>query len=278
MNIFMISSVRNPKIHWVKALQASRRKRREERAFVIEGIRLLEEAASAGIVPRLILHTPELPERGGELLEKFRAGPSDILETAPHAFEAASDTKTPQGILAVCPLPEPVPPSLADPALLLDDLRDPGNLGTILRTAVALGLEQVLVSPGSADPFSPKALRGGMGAQFHLAVGSIDWEEIRTLLSVQAEGGPFQVLLAAAGEGRPFTEIDFRRPTVLIIGGEAEGASPEARALDPSPIHIPMPGGGESLNAAIAAGILLFEISRQRSLSSGAPAANRAEA
>jgi TrmH family RNA methyltransferase len=267
----MITSARNSKILWIKALQTSPRKRREEKAYVIEGIRLLEEAAEAGVVPLLILHTPDLSGRGLELLERFAAGPSEILATESHALEAASDTRTPQGILAVCPLSEPrqaapedlTPESLA---LLLDHLRDPGNLGTILRTAAALGVRQILLPPGSADPYSPKVLRGGMGAHFQLALQPIEWEEVRALLQRQIQGQTIQVLLAAPGEGRPFTEVDFLLPTMVIIGGEAEGASAEARALDPRPIHIPMPGGVESLNAAVAAGILLYEIARQRSL------------
>ncbi|MDX1436146.1 MAG: macro domain-containing protein [Anaerolineales bacterium] len=260
-----ITSSRNPKVQWIKALQGSARKRRQEGVFVIEGIRLLEEASQAGIVPRLILHTAELSDRGRQLLARFSPDASEILEASPGALKAASDTISPQGILAVCPLPEPALPHPELLVLVLDRLRDPGNLGTILRTAAVLGVGQALLAPESTDPFSPKVLRAGMGAQFQLAIASLAWPEIAAHLRLPVEGQTVQILLAETAAGAPLTAIDFRQPTALIIGGEAEGASPEARRLAHQSVSIPMPGGGESLNAAVAAGILLYEAARQRS-------------
>jgi TrmH family RNA methyltransferase len=261
----MITSVRNPTIQRVRALQRDSRQRREERAFVVEGIRLLEEAVVAGSLPQLVLYSPDLSMRGRALLANLSASGREVVEVSPHALNAASDTQSPQGILAVFPLPEPAIPDPAGFTLVLDQLRDPGNLGTILRTASALGLEQIVLSPETADPFAPKSLRSGMGAQLRCRVAPLGWEQIRGFLEQSTGGQPVNTLLAAAGEGEPFTGVDFRGPTALIIGGEAEGASQEARLLARQTIHIPMPGGAESLNAAVAAGILLYEVARQRS-------------
>jgi RNA methyltransferase, TrmH family len=263
----MITSTRNPKIQWIKSLQAHASRRREERVFVAEGIRLLEEAASAGLDPTLVIYQADLTGRGSALLDEFASRGVETSEVSTQVMKSASDTQTPQGILAVFPHPDPGAPAPGEPILIIDRLRDPGNLGTILRTAAGLGVRQVWFPPESTDPFSPKALRAGMGAQFRLPVLSLTWDEIRGGLTVALDGGPLQTLLAAPGEGVPFREIDFRRPSALILGGEAEGASPEARLLADQPIHIPMPGGIESLNAAVAAGILLYEIARQRNLS-----------
>jgi TrmH family RNA methyltransferase len=175
-------------------------------------------------------------------------------------LRAASDTQAPQGILAVLaqrslPLPEPL-----DFAFIPDGVRDPGNLGSMLRTAAAAGAGAVLLPAGTVDGFAPKVVRSGMGAHFRLPVHACPWDEIRRL--VQDSG--LSVYLAAAGDGLPYTQADFRGPLALVIGGEAEGAGSEAQALAHQRVSIPMPGGVESLNAAAAAAILLFEVVRQR--------------
>lgn len=117
----------------------------------------------------------------------------------------------------------------------------------------------VYLTPGGVDPYSPKVVRAGMGAHFRLPLEEAPWDTIRAEL--QAAG--LRLYLAAAGEGQVYSQADLHRPLALIIGGEAEGAGSQARTTA-APIHIPMPGGMESLNAAIAAGVLLFEINRQR--------------
>jgi TrmH family RNA methyltransferase len=143
-----------------------------------------------------------------------------------------------------------------------DQLRDPGNLGTMLRTAAAAGVQAVFCPPETADAFSPKVLRAGMGAQFRLPVHTLDWDAITSHLAL------LKVILADMEQGLPYTQADLRPPLALIVGGEAEGASAQAHRLASGFVHIPMPGGVESLNAAVAAGILLFEVVRQRSSSS----------
>ncbi len=177
-------------------------------------------------------------------------------------MKTASETETPQGLLVVLAhraLPIPISP---DFLLILDGIRDPGNLGTILRTAAAAGVEAVLLAPGCADAWSPKVLRAAMGAHFHLPIQDLSWPEIRHILKLSDKA--MHIYLADSASGIPYTQADFRAPSVLIVGGEAYGAGKDATSLADEKVHIPMPGGSESLNAAVAASILLFEIVRQR--------------
>jgi TrmH family RNA methyltransferase len=256
----MITSTRNPKIQWLRSLQSQAKQRREEGAFVIEGVRLAEEALKAGWTPRFVLYTAELSDRGQAVLDGLKQNGAVAEEAAPHVLKAAADTDNPQGILAVIeqrrlPLPEKL-----DFVLVLDQMRDPGNLGTILRTATAAGAQAVLLSPGSVDPFSPKVVRSGMGAHFRLPVLQLRWEEIRSVLMKAG----LQIYLAEATAIEGYDQVDFRKPFALIVGGEAAGAGSEARRLPALSVTIPMPGGTESLNAAVAAAVLLYEAVRQR--------------
>jgi TrmH family RNA methyltransferase len=256
----MITSSQNPKIQWVRALQSRPRQRREHEAFVVEGVRLAEEALSAGWQAQLVLYTDELSERGLQVVERFSAQGVPVEQAAPQALRAASDTQTPQGLLVVLAMRRLPTPEKIDFVLIPDAVRDPGNLGTILRSAAAAGVDAVFLPPGSAGPFSPKVVRAAMGAHFRLPVWQVSWEEIQ----VQVQAAGLRVYLAAAGGGEDYTQCNFRTPLALIVGGEAEGPGQEAQRLAAARVHIPMSGGVESLNAAAAAAILLFEVVRQR--------------
>jgi RNA methyltransferase, TrmH family len=256
----MITSTRNPKIQWVRSLQSRAQARREEGLFIVEGVRLVEEALNAGWDARLLLYTDDLAERGQQIVSSFSARGVQGEPVAPHVMRAASDTESPQGLLAVLsrqalPFPEPL-----DFIFIPSEVRDPGNLGTMLRTAAAAGVQAVFLPPGTVDAFAPKVVRAAMGAHFRLPLLVLTWEEILACLQENA----IPVFLAEAGEGVLYDEADFRRPLALMVGGEAEGAGKTAEALAQARIRIPMTGGVESLNAAAAAAILLFEVVRQR--------------
>lgn len=258
----MITSTNNPKIKYVRALQAKPQARRQAQAFVGEGVRLLEEALSTGWPARLLLHTTELNERGQIVVSAYASQGVEVEQVTPRVMRAASETETPQGILAV--LAMQVLPILAKPdfVLVADAVRNPGNLGTILRTAVAAGVNALLVSPGTADPYAPKVLRSAMGAHFRLPLQVLSWQEIGNFL----KGAGLRVYLAAAGQGEVFTRLDLRQPLALILGSEAEGAGSQAYALADTQVHIPIAGRCESLNVAAAAAVLMFEVVRQRTL------------
>jgi TrmH family RNA methyltransferase len=260
----VIKSPKNPTIQHIRRLQSRPKSRREAGQFVLEGRRLVADALDAGRVPDEVLYSSAAESEVFDLLERCRAltkGTGQRLIPTPvseAAMQAASDTQTPQGILAVlqiASLPLPQQPTFL---LILDAVRDPGNLGAILRTAAAAGVEGVLLGPGCADPFSPKVVRAGMGAHFRLAVHSLPWE------AISAASGGLQLFLADAGASLAYTAGDFRPPCALIIGGEAHGPGAAAKKLPATGLHIPMPGKMESLNAAMAAGILIYEVLRQR--------------
>jgi TrmH family RNA methyltransferase len=174
-------------------------------------------------------------------------------------MKALADTVSPQGVLSVVPFVELAPPPSLSLGLVVDRLRDPGNLGSIFRSANAAGVEQVILAPKTVDPYNPKVVRGAMGAHFRLPIVALSWPEIaETLVGVR-------VLLADVRAERAYYEVDWTQPSALIVGGEAHGASPEAAGLAAATITIPMHGGAESLNAAMAASVILFEAARQRS-------------
>ena len=258
-----ISSPENPKVKDLRSLHR-RSARYGERLFLIEGVRLVEEALQAGIPLQTVLYVPERLEetaRGAALRVRLAASLA-AFSTTPRILDTVADTVTPQGVVAAVPYPD-LPPHPEGLVLVLDRLRDPGNCGTILRTAEAAGVGLVCFAPGTVDPFSPKVVRAGMGAHFRLPLrAAASWDEIASIVAGR------QVLLAAVKAGRPYDAVDWKIPTALIVGGEAEGASEEAHRLATETVSIPMAGAVESLNAAVASGILLFAALRQRNKTS----------
>jgi TrmH family RNA methyltransferase len=258
----MITSVHNPKIQSVRKLQAHAKERHEQQAFVVEGVRLAEEALQGGWKAQLVLFTDTLDRRGKAVVDGFsvRGAPTEQVSEA--VMKAVSETESPQGLLVALAQQTLPLPHKPDFLLILDGMRDPGNLGTVLRTAEAAGVQAVLLAPGCVDAWSPKVLRAGMGAHFRLPIHNLGWQDIKHTLE-QASGN-MQIYLADSAGGLTYTDADFRPPLALIVGGEAAGAGDEAISLADEKVNIPMPGGSESLNAAIAASILLFEVVRQR--------------
>ena len=252
----MITSLDNDRVKHARELLRKRKARERERQFVIEGVRLLREAHRAGIRPALFFYVPDFAaSAAGTLLVEAWHGVGDSVSQK--VLASLSDTVTPQGAMAVVPYPE-MEPARRELCLVLDGVRDPGNSGTLLRSAAAAGVDEVWVAPGSADPFSPKVVRAAMGAHFHVPIRQGDWP----LIARELAG--LEVLLADAGAEAAYDRHDWRRPAALIVGGEAEGASAEGRALATTRVRIPMARQTESLNAAVAGSVILFEAARQR--------------
>jgi TrmH family RNA methyltransferase len=256
----MITSPQNPKVQLVRALQSRSRNRRKQGAFVVEGVRLAEEALGSGWQTRFVFHTGDLDERGEAVVQAFAQRGVQVEMVSDDVMGAVSDTITPQGILAVLDIRSIPLPKYLDFVFIPDGVRDPGNLGTMLRTAAAAGIDAFLLPSGVVDPFSPKVVRAAMGAHFQLPIHILSWSEIGSIL----ERYSLQVYVASAGEGQVYTQVDFRHPLALVVGGEAAGAGIAALQLADARVHIPMPGKVESLNTAAAAAILLFEVLRQR--------------
>ena len=191
------------------------------------------------------------------LLDRLTGGKFQVSD---EVMAAMSATETPPGILAtiaVKPVPIPPRPSLI---VILDAMTNPGNLGTVLRTAAAAGVGAMLLSPGCVDIYNPKVVRGSMGALLRFPVHQVEWQEIAAIVK------HMHVWVAAAEGATVYSEVDWREPAALIIGSEAHGAGNEAYKLADGSVSIPMSNKTESLNAAIAAGIIIFEAARQRGL------------
>jgi TrmH family RNA methyltransferase len=248
-----------------------RRKARGRRGLaLIEGVRLVEEALAAGIAFRGALVSPDLSRtaRGTELVAELERHAVPVEETGVRAFAQLADTETPQGIMAVIEPPrtrvEDFVPRPDAVALVIDGVQDPGNVGTLIRTAHALGAAGTVVLRGTADPTSPKALRAAMGATFRHPVVSLDdtgfiaWARRHgvTLWAAATDGTPLYRALSSAGRGRG--------PIAVIVGNEGAGIRPQLNAVAAQRVAIPLVQGAESLNVAVAAGILLYEVTRGR--------------
>lgn len=268
-----ISSRDNPRLKAVRALH-DRRDRFAQRAYLVEGVTLLLDALAAGVRPSLVLwDDTRLNEGHRAALAAALAAQRDVIQpVAPAAFRALAGTETPQGVLAVVPMPavEAVPaPRPRDLYLIADGVQDPGNLGTMLRAAEGAGARCVLTTPGTVDLFSPKVVRAGMGAHFRLALAAdVPWPRVQALL-----GTALPLLGADSRARRSYDAIDWTQGAALVVGNEAAGLSEAARAAISERIAIPLQGGTESLNAAMATAVILFEAARQRR-QAGLPAAS----
>jgi TrmH family RNA methyltransferase len=254
----LITSAANPAIALVRSLDR-RDRRAAEGAFVVEGLRGVRDALLSGAAPRLVL-----VRQGSEAmlddLPPLPTGTSVRLVAAP-LFDRLSQVETPQGVLAVFPLPN-LQPNLATAAplvLVLDRLRDPGNLGSLLRAAAGAGVAAVYLAPGSVDPWNPKAVRAGMGAHLRIPLLPLDDIALRELAARLP-----QRVVARADAATRYDAIDWTGPSALVIGGEASGVGPDMAGWGTTAAAIPLAPGVESLNAAVAGGVILFEAARQR--------------
>jgi TrmH family RNA methyltransferase len=242
------------------------RKGRRRRALTLaEGVRLVEEALAAGVPIQGAVVSPALADtaRGAALLGTLGTRAVPVEELAERAFRELADTDTPQGIIAVIEPPRWTLPDLkvgpGAPALVLDAVQDPGNVGTLLRTAFALGAAGLVLLKGTADLANPKVVRGAMGASFRLPAVSADEPEF----AAWAQRERITIWTAAA-DGAPLTRATVPERLALVVGNEGAGVSPAIRALAQQHVAIPLVRGAESLNVAVAAGILLHEVRRGR--------------
>lgn len=257
----MINSTGNARVK--AAIQLHRKRgRRAAGRLLIEGARLVEDAVRSGVRPHLVFVAPELATGHHaieEVMNHFGRDGVEWIEVSAAVFAALAETVTPQGIAAVVDVPR-LP--LAQPstlALILDGVRDPGNAGTLLRAAEAAGVDRVIFGPESVDPFNDKVMRAGMGAHFRLPIRECDrWGDVTEFLAAGQA-----VVVADAAAQLDYDRLDWRQPAALVIGGEANGPSQAARASGQA-LGIPMHGGTESLNAAMAGTVILFEAARQR--------------
>ena len=240
----MITSRTNPKLKKVRKLLSSASERRRSGLFVIEGTRLFAETPKELIVDVLISDQAKDPGLSGY----------PGFEVVEHSlFRGLSDTMNPQGILAVVRKPVWEEPAGKGKTLLLDGIRDPGNLGTMIRTAEAAGVRGVYMSPDCVDLYNPKVIRSTMGSIFRVPCFLADLPSV--IRELQKKGT--SVYATSLSATRSFREADLR-DAGIIIGSEASGISKEVLSIASEHIKIPMAGRVESLNAAVSAAVLLF--------------------
>ncbi len=260
----MISSISNPQIRLVRQLLRKPRSRKQESAFIVEGKKMFLEAPDDWI--RKVYLSESLAASDSRVMEKARR--SDWEVAADSVFDEMSDTCTPQGVLAVLHTPGWKRENFLRPGglyIILEDLQDPGNLGTIFRTGEGAGIDGLLLTQNCVDPVSPKVVRATMGSIFrvpYLITGTV--AQAAELLS----GCRVRMYAAHLDGQKDYDEADYREGAAFLIGNEARGLSPEGAGAAQELIRIPMKGRVESLNAAMAAGILMYEAARQRRRSS----------
>lgn len=243
-----ITSLKNPKVAAWKELK-DRKGRRESGCFLVEGCKMVEEALASAFDVETVL-----VQEGMELPDGLTM---PVYELPAHVLAAVCDTKTPQGIAAVVRMKEQS--ALGKHIVVLDGVQDPGNVGTIIRTADAAGLDGVLLSTQCADVFSPKVLRATMGSIFRMNLRTTD--DLPGELTKLREKG--YSILSSQLDGTPFYEREkVAEQFALIIGNEGNGVSEQVQQTATHRVRLPMRGGAESLNAAIAAAIMMYELMR----------------
>ncbi len=258
MSIDTITSLQNAQVKKWRLLNKSHAERLNQGMFLAEGEHMATEAVSSGKAAALIV-SEKAKDKYSTLL--YGADIS-LYVLADHVFATLCDAKTPQGILALCSLEEAQPlNALGDRIVCLNGLQDPGNMGTILRTMDAAGFTGLLMDDKTCDCFSPKALRASMGSIFRMPVHRTSnlCNALDTLRKSEYE------ILAGDLSGQPFFDDRKRsKKTCIIIGNEGAGISPEVKEKATLRLKIPMVGGAESLNAAVAAAIMMYDDLRHR--------------
>lgn len=259
-----ISSSSNPRIRQVAQLQKKRREREETGLFAAEGIRLFEEIPAERL--EQVFVSESFMERDDAGLILTKAQQKEIFRVKDSVFAGMCDTRTPQGILALVrrqdrSMDEIL--SLSDTPffMMAENLQDPGNLGTILRTGEGAGITALILSKGTVDIYSPKVIRSTMGSLFRVPFLYV--EDMAETVSMLRKKG-IQVYGAHLEGSVPYDEPDYTAPSAILIGNEGNGLTAHTAEVCSRKVRIPMEGSVESLNAAMSAGILMYEVHRQR--------------
>lgn len=259
----MISSETNQQIKEIIKLQRQSKYRHKTFQFVIEGLKMVKEASDSGCLKKIYISS--------FVMEKIRETSLNLLEKYPYeevsdkVFQKISDTVTTQGILGIAELLEHDINTVLDDKkhmwLLLDGVRDPGNLGTIMRTAEGAGMSAVIMSKGTVDLFNPKTIRSTMGAVFRMPFVYAD--DLADIVKRIKNSG-YDVYGTAMQGSVVYDEPDYTKGAGIVIGNEADGLSEHIAEYVSGFIRIPMAGRIESLNAAVAAAVVMYEMARQR--------------
>lgn len=255
-----ISSRDNPLFKQLKKLAESGRERRKTDHTLLDGPHLLAACLASGHTPELVAVSREAMDKAEVRALLAQVAAQHLVELSPGLFAEISPVDSPAGLLAMIAIPHRKPPASPDFCLLLEDVQDPGNLGAILRSAAAAGVQAAYLSPHCADAWAPRVLRGGMGAHFVLAI------EERVNLCDKAAAFAGMTLATSLDARLSLYDLDLTGPVAFMVGNEGAGLSAGLLAAAGAQVRIPMPGKIESLNAAAAASICLFERVRQSAI------------
>ena len=282
MLVEKITSRQNPLVKRFRRVRAGT----EHHLLFLEGVRLIEDAIKAGVRFESIAFTSalEATDRGLALMDTLQNVPCRGAHVSPQVMEGIADTESPQGVAAIISRPhfevEDVFEARPQLVVIADQLQDPGNLGSLIRTAEAAGATGLITTRYTVDPFNHKALRASMGGALRLPVAiGVPAREVaelcnergvKLIASRAARPEPRNTIEDAAllETVRTYTDVDFNRPIGLILGREASGVSEDVASHADEFIHIPMAEGVESLNVAAAGAIILYEVARQRGFKS----------
>lgn len=255
--VFNISSTKNEKYKFYKSLK-QKKARVNTGLYTVEGIKSVLDAVSAGMRIEAILISDELYRKENITFEDYVT----VYVIDEKIFAPLADTENSQGIIAV--LKQDDKEFLVDKSkayIYCDCVNDPGNLGTIIRTADAAGFGGVLLSEGCVDLYSPKTVRSSMGSFFHIAKK----EKVSYDMLKDYKSSGFKIVCGVLSENTvDYTKADFTQPVIIVVGNEANGISDDVLKLSDIDVKIPIVGKAESLNVAVAAAILMYEVNRQR--------------
>ena len=257
----MLTSLQNPLVKQFKKLHRAK-ERREQQLFLLEGTHLIEEAAAIDLSFVTVCYTETWQHQHPDLFEQVQPRSQRVELVSPEVIRAIATTIEPDGIVATVDRFHTRPVEFSQFGLVLETIQDPGNLGTIIRTAAAAGVEGIWLSEDCADIENLKVLRASAGQWFRLPMS------IRSDLSTDiaiAKSQGMQIIATVPTASRPYWEIDFSRSSLILIGNEGAGLSADLLKLADVQVTIPLAPGVESLNVAIATGLMLYEARRQRS-------------
>lgn len=262
----VITSVKNPLVKQGRRLHQGKG-RRSLQQFLVEGTHLVQEALTVGHPIAILCATPPWQLRYPQLWDQAIASVPRVETVTPEVLAALATTVNPDGVVAIAPYPttafgaDRMPPAVPSLGIAVETLQDPGNLGSLLRTATAAGCDGLWLTPDSVDPAHPKVLRASAGQWFRLPQ-VICPDLVAQLHQWRAAG--CQVLATGAAGAMPYWQADLRQPTAVVLGNEGAGLSPAVQAAATQIVAIPMAAGVESLNVGVAAAVILFEAQRQR--------------
>ncbi|MGI0485360.1 TrmH family RNA methyltransferase [Pantanalinema rosaneae CENA516] len=256
----MLTSLQNPLVKQLRKLHRTKT-RREQQVFLVEGTHLLEAACVAQRQLITLCYTSDWQTRYPDLCDRARQSAHRIEVVSPEVLRAIATTVEPDGVVATVDrtaMPSPVFTRLG---LVLETIQDPGNLGTMIRTAAAAGADGLLLSDDGVEPDHPKVLRASAGQWFQMPI-AVSSDLYFDLKQYQQQG--MQLVATLPTASLTYWEIDLRQPTLILLGNEGAGLSASVAALADYQVTIPLHPGVESLNVAIAAALLLYEAKRQR--------------